>query len=737
MTAPTSFGVYPSRRIAIPLPSLRRVDRIASVGWALMLASCGTAEIFHGPTVAAATSEAPSPAPSDERSSSEPTPEPSEPAATPTPDEVDARPPPMHRPIPLYAGGRVVRQVDAATARHDGFMVLDLGESWTPYLFTESDTEEGPRLPNAYRATYLALARGELPRDHHGERAREDKYLELYGIMPTLSLLRSRFQRTRGLACIETLDLEPLRRFDGFLAYESREEGRNFARRFRVLSNQVAEIARAQGVSSPDEIDPIRIRDERATRALAEYRRLAPRAFAIRAAQARLECEGYFEGKGEHVDGGFDWPTHEALAEFERRHRIYGWGYLGRETLEMLRRHPFEGEREAVIRVLTERAMHAAGVIEDGSVEATYRGTDGRERQVPNLEARIREIVIDAFGLQTPDSTFAFLESLGELRPDEPRLVAIALPELPEYYAADMDLSIEIDRGDVWYEFPYDERGNERPQPVERRPRLSVFTTWRGQRIRLARFGTTIGGWRSELIDGRLWWRYKNSPPGPVVWHQIVAAPVWLPPESTPPRDIFVRTGRRGRDAYRPNYHETGPSYASAYGLVAAYHIGYREREDGSVRLVGDDGIRTHGSVDYMSIMRRHSHGCHRLHNHIAVRLMSFVLAHRRHTRVGQQTVAFRREVEIEGHRYAMEINQGGYVYQLAAPVRVEVLEGRIRGELMQPVVEPLPRYDATVGAYVLPDGTRVQVSRTGRVTPIPPAPATDGANVEVASASP
>jgi hypothetical protein len=79
-----------------------------------------------------------------------------------------------------------------------------------------------------------------------------------------------------------------------------------------------------------------------------------------------------------------------------------------------------------------------------------------------------------------------------------------------------------------------------------------------------------------------------------------------------------------------------------------------------------------------MSIMRRHSHGCHRLHNHIAVRLMSFVLEHRAHTRVGQQAVAFRRDVEIDGNNYSMEINQGGYVYQLAEPIHVEVLEGRI-----------------------------------------------------------
>ena len=40
--------------------------------------------------------------------------------------------------------------------------------------------------------------------EKHGERAREDKYLELYGIMPTLALLRERFEHWA-----ENLDVRP------------------------------------------------------------------------------------------------------------------------------------------------------------------------------------------------------------------------------------------------------------------------------------------------------------------------------------------------------------------------------------------------------------------------------------------------------------------------------------------------------------------------------------------------
>ncbi len=473
-----------------------------------------------------------------------------------------------------------------------------------------------------------------------------------------------------------------------------------------------------------DELDTDRL-DDRDKRRIRDYRDDSPSAFAVRAAQDRLACEGFLTTNN-YTRGALDWVTHEALAEFERRHRVYGWGYIGHDTLERLKHSPAENEREDVIRVLTERAMHAAGVIEDGSTSTvrgeprTYRGADGADHPIPNLEAELREDIIEAFGLQTPESTLSWLESLDTLHDAEAEnVVAIDGPTLPEYYSGDMDLFVQTDRGDVWYDFPYDEEGHELAQPVSRRPRLTIFTHYRDQNIPLARFGTTIGGWRSEVVDGTVMWKYKNSPPGERMWSRIVAAPVWLPPDSTPDRELLSRNPRgRGADRYVVNYHETGPSYASAYGLVAAYHQKFLETADGGIRLGGDEGIRTHGSVDYMSIMRRHSHGCHRLHNHIAVRLMSFVLAHRPHVREGQEEISYRREIEYEDHDYLMEIDGRGYVFRLEEPLRVNVLEGRIRGQVHHPIEQPLPKFNEELGAYVLPDGGAVLVGRDGTMTP-------------------
>ncbi|MFW6052176.1 MAG: peptidoglycan-binding domain-containing protein [Myxococcota bacterium] len=661
------------------------------------------------------------------------------------PRRVDTRPPPMHQPVPLWRDGEKVKEVDAATASLHGYVVLDLGDGWTPYIFTDRGSEDEEPIPNTYRETYLALANRNFPDDHHGDRARSDKYLELYGIMPTLSVLRERLQQVMKLGCADSLDLEPLETYDGFLAYRSNKRARWVAEHHRFLTHHVERMKREQGVSSMAALDADALERQDRQR-LKELRDLDPDVKAVRAAQQRLECEGYLKGKGRIVRGGLDWATHEALAEFERRHRIYGWGFIGRKTLEALRQTPAELERRAVVRMLTERAMHAAGVIEDGSMSTkpngeprTFEGADGKQHPIPDLEEQLRKAIVSAFGLETPESTLAWLESLGDLPREEPRYVAFDGPELPEYYDGDMNLTVSIDRGDVWYDFPYDEEGNQRSQPVQRRPKLTIFTEYLGQRIPLARMGTTIGGWRSENVDGTVMWKYKDSPVGERVWHQIVAAPVWLPPKSTPPHDLLDRNpDGKGKEAYEVDYHETGPSYASAYGLVAAYHIKYRRLPDGGYDLGGDEGIRTHGSVDYMSIMRRHSHGCHRLHNHLAVRLMSFVLAHRPHRRVGMQEVGYRMGIEKDDHEYTLKIDNGGYVFQLERPVHVHVLEGRIRGDVKKPIKHPIPQYDPDAGAYVHPDAGPVKVSSRGKLTPyeLPTDGGVDGAAVVPADSS-
>jgi len=254
-----------------------------------------------------------------------------------------------------------------------------------------------------------------------------------------------------------------------------------------------------------------------------------------------------------------------------------------------------------------------------------------------------------------------------------------------------MDLSVEIDRGDVWYDFPYDAAGVRQPQPRERFPQLTLYVKWRGERVPLVRWRTTVGGWRAELAsDGQEYFRYKGSDVGPRVWRHIVTAPVWIPPPSSPLGSMTKEKRVGGTYARVTNYDEVGPGFLSAYGLVAAIHEEMRKGPDG-VRYF-DNGIRTHGSFDYPSLRGRFSHGCHRLYNLSAMRLFSFVLDHRRSRVTGPVPAGYRRDFYSRGEVFEMRLPSRGFYRELDPPIPVDVLEGRIKGTLQKPIAGYVPK---------------------------------------------
>jgi hypothetical protein len=315
-----------------------------------------------------------------------------------------------------------------------------------------------------------------------------------------------------------------------------------------------------------------------------------------------------------------------------------------------------------------------------GRKPATYHDETGQTRAIPDVLGQHVAALLAVMDIESPDDMVDTLRALapagfGSLR------IAFAPPPLPPYYGANMELSVEIDRGDIWYDFPFDRNGKPLTQLRERFPQLAVFTTWRKQKIPLARWRTTIGSWRSEAhADGQVYYKYKNSDVGPRLWKTIVAAPVWIPPDGTPGKDLLTKKviERTARPVTVVNTEVMGPGFSSAYGLGMAIHI----RKDGF-----DNQIRTHGSVDYTSIARRYSHGCHRLVNNRAVRLFGFVLRHRPFLRIGNVPLAhFKKKFTVDAKEYEFEIKTRGYHYELVPPVPVLVHEGRIKGDVKKPV---------------------------------------------------
>jgi hypothetical protein len=580
------------------------------------------------------------------------------------------------------------------TVTRDGLLSVDLSDDWTPLLFSESDGPGAPVKPNAYRQTFIALANDRLtseevfldsaaghaavlatvpaalrsaeptelsPAEQQAlERARRavrgrrtPNFLEVYGIPPTFSVLARRVAEDAAKACYSSLNLDGLRRLDFEVRFQNR--------------------AQAQKEYAAATADPTA-----GSRGQTLLR-------AVRAAQDRLLCEGLL-APGRYTPGAFDLPTHQALAEFERKNDIFGWGFLGGETQQALLRSPMALHLETFRRILAERVADAAGIIEDGSVSrdgspATYTDPAGNLHPVPNLIGDFVEALLAHLRIATPEDLQRFLRAAAfdSLR------VAFRPPALPPYYAPVMDLTAVIDRGDVWYDPPLDPHGRPRVQSRHQYPSFTLLVTWRGQQIPLARWRTTIGAWRSELgRDGHVYLKYKNSDVGLALWQHIVAGPVWVPPGGTPGRDLLttrVFDPRQG-PVTAVNTEMMGPGFASAYGLAMAVHL--QQLADG--RLV-DNQIRTHGSVDYTSIARRFSHGCHRLVNNRAVRLFDFLLQHRKVKRLGSRPLhEFKRRFVHRGERYQYELATRGYYYELRPAVRVTVLPGRILGSTQAPL---------------------------------------------------
>jgi hypothetical protein len=650
------------------------------------------------------------------------------------------------------------RRQPVAEARAQGLLDVDLSDEWAPYIFSESDGPGRPAKPNRYRGTFVALANDrrspeeilmETPQGalaamsaagvalekgaaetSEGRRAiaeakravrvqRDRNYLEAYGIPPTLSVLLARFEEDRGKSCYAQVDLPGLASFDGMVTYQSREQSK------REYSEALSDAAWVEKILTHDKfgadattgkvqlapasdrelsddsrnalLGQIAREDRKQGARIERYRRGQARLRAVRAVQARLICEGLLSPRVKYVHGLFDLATNQALAAWERKNDIFGWGFLGGETLAALQRPQPELHFDTFRRVLMERIADAAGILEDGSVvggnkPATYKDAAGKDHPVPNLIGDYADALLAELKIRTPDDVSTFLRSVG--LPGLATLHVTYRPgPLPPYYTQHMgqhmELSVEIDRGDVWYDFPFDDSGKPIVQPRVNFPTLTVFCLWQKQKIPLVRWRTTIGSWRSETQkNGKVYFKYKNSDVGPRIWQQIVASPVWIPPDGTPARDLLTRKtlDRDVGSVTVVNTDVMGPGFQSAYGLVLAIH----HRKSGGQLF--DNQIRTHGSDDYTSIARRFSHGCHRLVNSRAVRMFDFILRRRPFERIGNQPITLRKRFTYEDKQYEYLLDTRGYYYELKQPIPVLVTEGRILGKTKRPVEAFVPK---------------------------------------------
>ncbi|MEO8846178.1 MAG: peptidoglycan-binding domain-containing protein [Kofleriaceae bacterium] len=580
-------------------------------------------------------------------------------------------------PVSLIEHGREPSAVCSVPATAT---IVDLRDAWTPVLFAVQADGTAPD----FRPSYLALAREQ---DLDGKPLPANVGLgELYGVVPSFAIVRDRFTQSARYACHTKIDAAPLAK----LARPYGEELSGLVR----FNNRQRELLGAQ-------LERVRVQ-----RGLADYAALATDRelgdaytrwktadelyTGIVTAQRILQCEGLLADKS--VDGTFSWVLGQAIEQFQRRNFLIPNGRLDPDTRTALAADPRELDFRFALRVLRERVVDATGLIEDGTAGAgeqpilgrmldplAMREVHGHDKPLanaaPDLVDAATEAAAKELGWIDPAATATFLANHpGGLR------VALALPARPAYHAAHMALSAEIDRGDVWYD--------EQPVPrvAWRRPALILYAQDGATKRALVRWPTTIGGWADVRVDGVLTKRWKESDVGPREWRQLYAAPTWLPPDTTPD-DELVRWVAKGKWELKKSI--MGPGPLSAFGMIRLPHERAVRMKNGSVQYV-DNGIGTHGSAVVTSLLNGTSHGCHRLYNHMAIRLGGFLLDHRNHVVRGQQPEHFRRTINVGGTFHA-QIDTRGFMYELTPPVHIDVLPGTIRSTRKVPPADAAP----------------------------------------------
>jgi hypothetical protein len=580
---------------------------------------------------------------------------------------------------------------DVAAAQKDGLTVVDLSDGWVPYIFRDAPAPDGAGVfSSRYKSVFLGMADDTGDGDGQPIGADEHNYLELYGVPPTLRVLRKRFLDDAANAdrC-KDVNVEVLKAVVYIPFREGKLADKENAK--MAASHRKLEVEwKKRKLQSIDELAG----DTKLGPELALWKKFEAERAAFTEAEKRLACEGLFDKKAKHATGKFDEALRVAVVRFQRKHKLYDAAAFKKETMTTLGRSPLENDHAALVRVLTERVVSAADVLEDGSVDRkdgppSYKNDKGEVVPVRNMVDEDLKVLIAALDVDTPDKALEWMkkhESFKDLS------VAVRLPARPDYYAPHMDLSVEVDRGDVFYDPPFDvTTGKPTNQTRHHFPMLTMRVRYNGQLIPLVRWRTTIGGWRSDLAsNGYEYYRYKGSDVGPRVWRNIVAGPVWIAPNSTPLRTLVKYKNVNSTNQLVVNYDEVGPGYLSAYGLVAAYNV--VPGKDGKPDW--DNGVRVHGSSEILSIRNpdAYSHGCHRLMNHLAVRLFSYVLHHRTMVVEGEKPLNFARQFLWKEDLFELRLPSRGFYYRLEPPLPVSVSEGNIIGSRKRPITTYMPK---------------------------------------------
>ena len=100
--------------------------------------------------------------------------------------------------------------IEVGRAEASGYTVIDLGDHWTPYIFSHQTAGAENLSPNQYAARYIDLANDRTDSDGEALDPHEHNYLELYGLPPSLGLILRDFEAAGDLQrCLDEAGYQP------------------------------------------------------------------------------------------------------------------------------------------------------------------------------------------------------------------------------------------------------------------------------------------------------------------------------------------------------------------------------------------------------------------------------------------------------------------------------------------------------------------------------------------------
>jgi hypothetical protein len=261
-----------------------------------------------------------------------------------------APPPPCDDAVLVIEGG-TERGLACEDTLDEKLTIVDLRDAWTPRLFAPSADGTEP----AFRESYLALA---AERDVTGKPLPAKTALtELYGVVPSFSIVRERLASTKRDACHAAIDSSPMAK----LTRPYGEEHAGLVRGAVFRRTQVgATLERARVQRGLADYAAFAT-DRELGSAYATWKAADELYQGMVTAQRHLACEGLLADKD--IDGTFSWATGMALELFQRRNFLIPNSRLDPETRAALATDARELDFRFALRVLRERVVDATGLI--------------------------------------------------------------------------------------------------------------------------------------------------------------------------------------------------------------------------------------------------------------------------------------------------------------------------------------------------------------------------------------